>query len=84
MLTIKSFIEVFIFPPYAKFIFAISSQIKDKICDLIFYYLKNSHTHESFSFDNLEKIISFAKAFYANNQRGMDKIFESKNYNIIK
>jgi hypothetical protein len=63
--SLKSLVDTVILPPYAKYIFALSDLIKQKIGDLIFFYLKNTLCEEPII--DYDKLNSFLKAFYSNN-----------------
>lgn len=79
---IKSLVDIILLPPFAKFIFSLSDQIKDTILDLIYSYLNNnSNNMLSGQISNLieEKLISFLKSNYSNSSnRSESKINKSK------
>jgi hypothetical protein len=60
---IKILTDILIYPSYAKFIFSISDEIKEKILDMIYYYLTN-HAVLDGNFDI--KIYQFLKVHYTN------------------
>jgi hypothetical protein len=57
---IKLLVDILILPAYAKFIFSISDEIKEKILDLLYYYMTMNISPPDL------KIFQFLKIYYVN------------------
>jgi hypothetical protein len=57
-------VDILIFPSYAKFIFSISDDIKEKILDFIFYFVTIYMNLSEGVFDI--KLFNFLKTYYVN------------------
>ena len=72
----KSLVDTVILPPYAKYIFSLSENVKDKIQDFVYFYLKNSSSEEPVL--DYEKLNGFLKAFYCNSEAMNSKIMQGR------
>jgi hypothetical protein len=72
--SLKSLVDTVILPPYAKYIFSLSENVKEKICDFVYFYLKNSSSEEPVV--EYEKLNGFLKAFYCNSEVMNNKIMQ--------
>ncbi len=69
----RSLGDVMILPPYAKFIFSLSENFKQKILDFISAYLNQLEL-------DWDKLHSFLRAFYTNNDANFNQLTQSKNF----
>lgn len=74
--SLKSLVDTVILPPYAKYIFSLSENVKDKIQDFVYFYLKNSSSEEPVL--DYEKLNGFLKAFYCNSEAMNSKIMQGR------
>lgn len=63
---IRSFVDILILPPYAKFIFSIPISIKRNLIKLVYTYLK--YSDYMMNIEQMERFNTFLKAFYSNDE----------------
>lgn len=74
--SLKSLVDTVIIPPYAKYIFSLSENVKEKIQDFVYFYLKNSSCEEPVI--DYGKLNGFLKAFYSNSDAMNSKIMQGR------